>query len=1261
MRPKLLFISILLSLLYNLSLEAQTTFRAVLSSQQEVHPVTSKAFGVIEAILDDNMLMVSGEFGDLRGEFATEIAGGAHIHLGLAGSNGDVSVILNAQVSSDGRFGVFNIQDNTYELTSDQIMALESRRMYVNIHSTMFPDGEIRGQLLPDADFLGQALLTGHQEVPSVLTTGMGKVMVELNGSELVISGSFANLTTPFDPEIAGGAHIHLGSVGQNGGVAIILNANIAGDGLSGRFEPENNTFFLDEEIVNRILRRETYINIHTTGFPPGEIRGQITALSTQVFRSYLSGAQEKPFVDTRGDGSVLVEYLQIDSSLTVFGSFADLDFPVDTDIAGGAHIHNGMTGRNGAVAQLLDIDLSEDNKSGMFLPGPNTLKLSASEIDRLFNRGFYINIHSSGHPTGELRGQILPLAQYHFYAYLGGSQEFPSVVSTGNGGVMVEWSGEEITVSGAFSDLTSAFDPNIAGGAHIHFGLPGQNGGIALMLNTTVQDMNMAGVFNAEENIFKIDMDVWESLQGRGLYVNIHTTDFPSGEIRGQILHEAQAYYQSSLSGSQEVPSVITTGRGAVMMERRGSSLFPIGSFSNLMSAFDAEIAGGAHIHIGYAGRNGGVLAGLTPNLSSNNLSGVFLPDDIIELDEESYIMLAERELYVNIHTQDVPSGEIRGQITGQQVALFRAYLSSTNEVPEVETNGHGSVLTELLNDNVIISSGSFNDLDSPIDTDIAGGIHVHNGFAGSNGPVAVLLNFGETDGKNGVFFASENRMSIDEEAMVNFINRATYVNVHTIANQAGEIRGQLNGDANYVFTANLSGAQEVPSVTSPGFGALKIEWNGDHILSSGSVNSLWSEIDESIAGGAHIHMGMPGQNGDVALMLNFEKQEDSGNGAVFMPSKNMSSVDEEQAKMIADRGMYVNIHTDRYPAGEVRGQILREARAYYRANLYGSHEVPSVMTTGIGAVQIEWTGSDAILFGSFSNLMGSFDASIAGGAHIHTGLPGQNGPVLIGINPSLDDDLKGGVFAAENNTLETDEDFVNLIRSRDLYINIHTDSFPPGEIRGQIVGQSQAILRAYLAGSNEVPNVISNGQGVVQAEYRSDGSIVMYGAFDSLDGMVDESIAGGAHIHAGFPGRNGDILFHLDLSLENGGREGFFKKQLIDLESQDNAVLTLLRGTYVNIHTTEFAPGEIRGQLMGESQYEFSGILSGMQEVNPVLTIGNGAVKAEWSGSTVTLIGSVQNLFADIDLDIAGGVHLHKGLAGSNGPVVGMVHPEF
>jgi hypothetical protein len=133
-------------------------------------------------------------------------------------------------------------------------------------------------------------------------------------------------------------------------------------------------------------------------------------------------------------------------------------------------------------------------------------------------------------------------------------------------------------------------------------------------------------------------------------------------------------------------------------------------------------------------------------------------------------------------------------------QAQTFSAVLSGAAEVPAVESNATGRV-TAALDGTTLTVSGSFSGLASDFDTSI--GAHIHSGALGSNGPVvfplAVTL---DGDQRGGSFYAEANTLTLTEEQVTALRQGLYYVNVHTEANPAGEIRGQIGLDSTAPLT---------------------------------------------------------------------------------------------------------------------------------------------------------------------------------------------------------------------------------------------------------------------------------------------------------------------------------------------------------------------------------------------------------------------------------------------------------------------------
>ena len=120
---------------------------ANLAGVHEVGPVASPGSGMVwvRLVEDTNTLEVWGSFADLSGDYAA-----SHIHLGFVGSNGGVAVALTATPDADNRGGTWAVADNTFDVSgnADLVEAVKNGGAYVNVHTSAFGAGEIRGQIL---------------------------------------------------------------------------------------------------------------------------------------------------------------------------------------------------------------------------------------------------------------------------------------------------------------------------------------------------------------------------------------------------------------------------------------------------------------------------------------------------------------------------------------------------------------------------------------------------------------------------------------------------------------------------------------------------------------------------------------------------------------------------------------------------------------------------------------------------------------------------------------------------------------------------------------------------------------------------------------------------------------------------------------------------------------------------------------------------------------------------------------------------------
>ena len=674
---------------------------------------------------------------------------------------------------------------------------------------------------------------------------------------------------------------------------------------------------------------------------------------------------------------------------------------------------------------------------------------------------------------------------------------------------------------------------------------------------------------------------------------------------------------FTAKMSGDAEVPAVTTNGQGVGIFtfDEEKSTLYVNVSLSNLSGPIT-----GIHIHEGAAGINGGVIYNLTPFLQGNRVKGT-----ISNISKLSFAKFVNGDYYINAHTEMNPGGEIRGQIGLETDYRFAARLGGANEVPAVTTDGKGLFIANLSHSGKLVDFQMvFEGLSSPVV-----GAHIHQAPAGTNGGVIFDL--------SPFIFGNLIVGAWDPTGFVDALRAGElYVNVHTVNNPGGEIRGQLTLESGLLFDAVLDGDQENPPVETSGRGLATITVSPDlstleyHII----VDSLSGDIT-----GAHFHAGPAGGNGGVVIDLT-----DDVNGNIIVGSVPITI--EFLNRMLAG-SIYLNVHTEDNPGGEIRGQVYRLAREAYIFDMNGGQEVPPVSTTatGAGMVSIDRDQSNAHYLVVYSDLQGTFTAS-----HFHNAPPGVNGGVIHNITDSYN------AFGAAEGYWDDSFDAATamLFRDNQVYINVHSDMFPGGEIRGNIIRVRDLIINppfdpgfgnnfifsAELYGDSENPPVETNALGLATIYFGEDRSeAVVNVTVDSLSGPIT-----GAHIHEGVDGTNGPVVFPLTF-------EGNRIHTEINGITPDQLGKFINGEYYINVHTAENPGGEIRGQIFVEQDVTFLASLHGDQENPPVTTDGRGLGLFHYTIGQLTLDVNVQ--LTGLSSEITG-AHLHAGLPGENGGVI-------
>ncbi len=128
-------------------------FTATLTGSQETPPTASPASGFGTVLLNDVLLTITV---DESWSGLTTPATASHIHCCVP-PGFSASVLFPLAGVPAATSGA--IPEQTFAITAAQIVSLEAGLFYLNIHSSTYPGGEIRGQLLRAPEPMTLALL----------------------------------------------------------------------------------------------------------------------------------------------------------------------------------------------------------------------------------------------------------------------------------------------------------------------------------------------------------------------------------------------------------------------------------------------------------------------------------------------------------------------------------------------------------------------------------------------------------------------------------------------------------------------------------------------------------------------------------------------------------------------------------------------------------------------------------------------------------------------------------------------------------------------------------------------------------------------------------------------------------------------------------------------------------------------------------------------------------------------------------------------
>lgn len=241
---------------------------------------------------------------------------------------------------------------------------------------------------------------------------------------------------------------------------------------------------------------------------------------------------------------------------------------------------------------------------------------------------------------------------------------------------------------------------------------------------------------------------------------------------------------------------------------------------------------------------------------------------------------------------------------------------IKAKNMLPGVANRSDtGTVNFQLFSDNSIRYELRVNTLSN---NDVLSGLQLKAGDPVTNGNV--VLDFTPTSkfpASNALGGFAYGILTDIRQTLVDSLwndNNMLYLQLKSIQQPNGLARGQLNMRVQFMADITLTGSEEVPPVPTSAVGQTWLRMTNDRKLYSRITITNNEPNDDFMM--AHIHRAAIGFNGPIIIGL-------AATPADFNVSKLINVDLATYNTIINDSRLYVNAHSQLFPAGKIRGQI--------------------------------------------------------------------------------------------------------------------------------------------------------------------------------------------------------------------------------------------------------------------------------------------------------------------------------------------------
>jgi CHRD domain-containing protein/exosortase sorting signal-containing protein/prealbumin domain-containing protein len=908
--------------------------------------------------------------------------------------------------------------------------------------------------------------------------------------------------------------------------------------------------------------------------------------LFAQTFVFDLRGTQEVPPVPSTASGGC---HGVLDQGAATFAVTCVHDVQNATVM----HVHRGAAGTNGTIV----FDMGDPAVSPVITTWTS---MTPADIADLIAGDLYLNIHTAGRPSGEIRGQILSRTVDLVAFTADGAQAVPPNDSLATATCTADLDGPATSLAISCTHTLAAADA-----AHVHEAPFGSNGPVVYTFGSAASPLNAN---------MPMTPRLVADFAATFLYLDLHTPggteENPSDEIRGQIGDPPQG-----------------AGTGTIIITKQTA---PAGGTN--FGFTETITPGGFTLDDGNTETFAGVAPG-TYTVTEIDPSGAGYTLADVTCDDAN----STGDTNTRTATIDVAAGEtvrctFRNLQTSPTDQIFVFHLSGDQETPAVATLERGGCMGRF------DAGASELALVCTHDVELPTVMHIHRGAPGVAGTIA--FDMGEPTSP---VIATWSGMTPTDVA--DLLAGNLYVNIHTAGRPAGVIRGQIVARTVDTLAFPIEGSQVVPSGSSASSGNCSADLSND-------ATSLAINCTHTLAtpDAAHVHQAPRGHAGPIAYTFP-------------APASPINASMPMTPRLVADFAayfLYIDIHgpENGEATDEIRGQIsapvvvpttgtirIRKSTSPAAGGPFAftTTLTPSNFSLSDGSEQLfldvpagTYTVTEGALAGwsltdiacgdadssgniatrtasinlqggesvtcTFTNLQSvaspqhfvfhlsvdqevpASDSTARGGcyaqlntttrrlslvcthdvdsaavAHIHRGAAGAIGPPIF--------DLDDPASPIEATWDMTPADVTDLLAGS-LYLNIHASGRPDGEIRGQILARTVDRFSFEPSADQEVPPTDSTETGDCLADLGENPASLLVQCAHTIPDATS------THLHVAPPGVDGPVVFDFPNTSPFSSTVPLTPRLIADFAAGF---------LYVNIHSTDYEQGEIRGQLAG------------------------------------------------------------------------------